>query len=587
MSVTPIRLVGMSASTPAKPWVPAPQDPPRQRASAAAPSLSHHPSRIAPREPLIVRLDRFIAASTTSKPGAAIDKLRQPLPPDRWIGWLVTLVITALSFVIRLVNLGHPDKIMFDETYYAKDAWSLLQYGYEGTWVGDATQVKEQVAQGDWSALTSTPSWAVHPPLGKWLIAVGEWFFGLNPFGWRFMALVFGTLTVFVVIRLARRLSHSTLIGGLAGLLLSVDGLSFVLSRLALLDIFQSFFIVAGVACVVADRAHFRNRLADHLLTQPGHSLAGRAGPFVFRGWLIGAGVMFGAGCAVKWTTVYPLAVFAVLALVWSLLARRLAGAGRRSWWGLVSDGLPAFVSMVVLAVGVYLASWIPWLHTAGGFERQWGASHPDDWVVRHFGAPLGSLWRNQVDTFHFHTGEQMAKATHTYGSSAWVWPLDGRTVGIFAENNIMPGEQGCAAVTGQTCMRVVTALGTPFLWWAGALALLVALVWWLAGLDWRFGAPVLGFAATWLPWFFTGRGAIFSFYAVTMVPFTVIALAMVLGVVLGPARAGPRRKRGAMIVGAIVGAIILDFAFVYPILTGELMTRRAWQLRMWLPGWV
>ena len=36
----------------------------------------------------------------------------------------------------------------------------------------------------------------------------------MNSFGWRFMPLVFGTLLVFITIRLARRLSRSTLIGG-------------------------------------------------------------------------------------------------------------------------------------------------------------------------------------------------------------------------------------------------------------------------------------------------------------------------------------------------------------------------------------
>ena len=59
---------------------------------------------------------------------------------------------------------------------------------------------------------------------------------------------------VAVMVRLARRLTGSTLLGCVAGLLLCFDGLQFVLSRLALLDIFLAFFLLCAVACLVADR---------------------------------------------------------------------------------------------------------------------------------------------------------------------------------------------------------------------------------------------------------------------------------------------------------------------------------------------
>ena len=541
---------------------------------------------------VLAKFSRFAHAASPKTSLSAVETLSQGLPTDRLVGWITTIVITAIAFVIRIVKLGQPDSIMFDETYYAKDAWSILLQGYEGNWVGNADTVNQQFAQGDYSALTTGGEWAVHPPIGKWLIGAGEWLFrqdngGPSSFGWRFASLIFGSLMIFMVIRLARRLSRSTLIGGLAGLLLTVDGLNFVMSRIALLDVFQAFFIVAAVACVVADRDYFRNRLADHLRTLPGQTLAGQAGPFIFRPWLLLAGVMFGLGCATKWNTMGPLAVFGIVVVVWSWSARRLAGGGTRSWWAVVKDGIPAFVSMVVVSIVVYLLSWIPWLVTSGGYDRQWGAQNPDSWVVRHFGPALGSLWQYHVDTWGFDTGEQMATATHVYASKPWQWLLDARTTGIYAVNGIQPGDQGCTAAQGDTCLRVVTALGTPLLWWLGAIALVIALVWWLAGMDWRFGVAVLGFCSTWVPWIFSGRGAMFSFYGITMIPFTVIALAMVMGVVMGPANAGLRRQRGTIIVGTLVALIVLDFAFNYPIYTGELMTREHWSWRMWLPGWI
>ena len=136
------------------------------------------------------------------------------MPSDRLNGWILTLIIGAIAFVIRVVNLGYPNKLVFDETYYAKDAWSLLQHGYEAGWAEGANDL---LVNGDASALGTNPSFIVHPPVGKWLIAGGEALFGMNSFGWRFSAVVFGALLVVATIRLGRRVSRSLLVGAMAG----------------------------------------------------------------------------------------------------------------------------------------------------------------------------------------------------------------------------------------------------------------------------------------------------------------------------------------------------------------------------------
>ena len=84
----------------------------------------------------------------------------------------------------------------------------------------------------------------------------------MDPFGWRIAAAVVGSLMVLVMCRLARRMTGSTALGLVAGLLLSLDGLEFVLSRLALLDIFLAFFILCAVSCLVADRDWYRAKMA-------------------------------------------------------------------------------------------------------------------------------------------------------------------------------------------------------------------------------------------------------------------------------------------------------------------------------------
>ena len=52
-----------------------------------------------------------------------------PMPDDRLWGWLGPLLVTAFAAFLRFYRLATPHALIFDETYYAKDAWSILQHG--------------------------------------------------------------------------------------------------------------------------------------------------------------------------------------------------------------------------------------------------------------------------------------------------------------------------------------------------------------------------------------------------------------------------------------------------------------------------
>lgn len=515
-------------------------------------------------------------------PPSTVERLRDAPPPDRLFSWLVTLGITAIALVIRLVNLGYPKYLVFDETYYPKDAWSLLKFGYERNWPDTAN---DAIVAGNPNVFSDTAAFIVHPPVGKWLIAFGEAMFGMNSFGWRFMPMIFGVLLVVVTIRLARRLSRSTLIGAIAGILLTFDGLAFTMSRIGLLDIFQAFFIVAAVAALVADRDSHRHKLADLLERRGVPDFGGRFGPIVWwRPWRWVSGLMWGLAIGTKWNSVYVLAAFGLLCVLWDVGARRLAGSGFKSWLALLFDGIPAFIAMVLFAVVVYVATWSGWLLTSGGWDRSWGADHPDHPWVRAFGQPLASLVKYHQEIYEFHVGDYIGGVSHPYDAHPATWLFMIRPLGLDAVNDIKPGTDGC--VGPENCIRVISAMGTPVLWWFAALALVVAAIWWLAGRDWRFGVPVVGVLAGWLPWFQYTERPLFFFYAIILIPFSVTALAMVLGLILGDPRA-PGRRRAATIVGVVVALVVANFAWIYPILTDQLLPYSAWLARMWLHSWI
>jgi dolichyl-phosphate-mannose-protein mannosyltransferase len=528
---------------------------------------------------------RAVQPPATPEPPAAttIERLRLPMPLDRVTGWVVAIVITGIAFAIRLVNLGYPNKLVFDETYYAKDAYSLLNFGYERNWPDSANA---SIAAGNVDVMQDSAAFVVHPQLGKWLIAAGEQIFGMNAFGWRFASLVFGSLLILVTIRLVRRVSRSTLIGGLAGVLLTFDGLAFVMARTALLDVFMAFFLVSAVACLAADRDWFRYRLADYLERRHLSDLGGRFGPaLMFRPWRIAAGVCFGLALGSKWNALYGLAAFALLSLAWDIGARRLAGAGWRANRALFRDGIPAFLSLVGVSAVIYLSTWASWLATRGGYDRDWGELNPTATSTKLLGKPLASLLHYHVDIWNFHTGDFINNAQHSYRADPSGWLLIAKPIGIDAVNGIKPGTDGCLGP--DNCLRVISGIGTPALWWAAIFALVAAAVLWVGARDWRFGIPVVGVLSGWLPWFAYDDRPLFFFYAIAFVPFSAMAVALCLGMILGAARAGDRRMIGGILVGAYVALVAANFAYLYPILTDELLPYPKWLSRMWFKSWI
>ena len=528
----------------------------------------------------------------TTEPGRVLPHRTPPVSvanrvEDPFLGWAWAVVIAGVAFFLRHWHLGAPREFSFDETYYAKDAWSLLNNGYIRTYAEGAD---EAILAGD--TLTQWnpgPSMAVHPDVGKWLIALGEQAFGMDPYGWRIASAVVGSLMVLVMCRFVKRVSGSTLLGLFAGLLLALDGLHLVLSRLALLDIFVAFFVLCGVHCVVADRQWLRTRLT-----------AG-ASRVLWRPWLIGGGLCFGLAVGTKWSAAYVLAAFGIMVWLWSWGARRAQGRPAAFWRSVVLDGAPAFVQLVGLAFVVYVISWTGWLLHAGEYEQalsntqyttyeggeRWPtATEPDAEGLGEVTQSLRSLWYYHQDVYTFHT-HFLNDSTHPYASKPATWLLLGRPVGVSTTLDIQPGSQGCHAAADSHCLRQVILLGNPVVWWAGCVAMVASLALWLLGRDWRHGVAVVGLAASWLPWFSYDDRPVYSFYTIVALPFLILSIALCVGALMGPAPHGRRRLVGVAVGGAVAVSTTAAFAFFWPVWTDQLLTHSQWLSRMWLSRWI
>ncbi|MCW2623262.1 MAG: phospholipid carrier-dependent glycosyltransferase [Frankiales bacterium] len=497
-------------------------------------------------------------------------------------GWLATLAVGLFAGLLRFVRLDIPFNggkhgKVFDELYYVCDARSLLRAGVE----------LQTVGQGNCDPTGAGGSYVVHPPLGKWLIAVGIKLFGEDPFGWRFASAVVGTLTVVLVVRAGRRMTGSTLLGCLAGLVLSLDGLHFVQSRIATLDIFLAFWVTAAFAALLADRDMMRRRLA-RTAAQDLDGWGPRSGP---RPWRLVTGLCLGAALATKWSGIYYLVLMLVLATLWEIGARRSAGLRAPARATAVRSIVPLLFGLVVVPIAVYVLSWSGWFLSDLGHYRNWaqetgGYAHEDGTLaglLRHLPDAAQSWIYYHQQILEFHNG---LSTPHPYQSHAIGWLVLARPISYYYPPGITEGQYGCHATN---CAREVIAIGNPVIWWC-TIPVLIALIWlWASKRDWRAGALVALVLTGIVPWFRDDlhHRTMFLFYALPAVPFMALAAALVAGWALGGPDASPERRRwGAAGVGLYLALVVGVFAYFYPVLAAQTLDYQDWQDRMWFSSW-
>jgi dolichyl-phosphate-mannose--protein O-mannosyl transferase len=438
---------------------------------------------------------------------------------------LVSL-ITLAGLALRVIRLGVPSKVMFDEIYYAKDA---CFYIYSSQSICEIAAEQNQI----------------HPPLGKWLLALGIRIFGYDAFGWRVAAAVAGALTIALVYLLARKLLRSTLGAAIASGLLAIDLLHFVQSRIAMLDIFVSLFGVAAVLFAVYDR--------DRIIDEANGVRHGTG--LLDRPWRLAAGVAGGAATAAKWPGGFALLGVIILTIAWEVAARRARGAEKPWLATLREEGTSIALWLVILPLVVYIATFFgrlsgdilaaPW--SEGSFWRDW--------------------WGRQTYMFEAH---RTLGASHPYASPPWSWPLLKRPVSY--EFKTAPNGD----------YMEIFATGSPLVWWASLIAL-AACAYSFArrrGLGRPEGVILAGFGFAYGPWLLvdalSDRTSTFLFYMLPAVPFMCIALAWA-ALELGD-------SWEARAARALFGlAAVALFAFYYPLTAFTPLPQPSWQKRIWV----
>ena len=511
----------------------------------------------------------------------------------RWRVAIMVSVVGVVAAVLRFVGLSYPNALVFDEVFYVRGAYSILNYGYEANWTGE----NSWYAEGNLSGLETEGDFIVHPMVGKLLIALGMHVFGNNPFGWRVTTAVLGVATCIIVALIARHLFRSTLWGGVAGLLIAIDGMSIVMSRTALLDNYLAFFVTAALGLILADRARMAPRVIagaakerERLGLGPFDRIPGWGPRTGIHWWRWAAVIVLGLAIGTKWSGMYFAAAFLVLSVIFDMADRRNAGFER--WFlGAGLRAIPTAIGSIALMLSVYVLTWWNWFASSGSWDRHWAEDHPNAGVTWLPDA-LRSLVYYHKQMWDFHTS---LTTPHNYQSSPFGWILQLRPTAFYFQD---VEDVDCGA---SRCVSAIHALGHPFIWWAAAAALLYALWRVIRHLDLLALTVSLGVLAGWVVWFPYSYRTIFTFYSVAFAPFLILTLTWALRrLALPDALAGlpgtDRYSRGGVVAVASFVAVCAIFAgFFLPIWTGTPIPYEYWQMHMWIPripewgikGWV
>ena len=429
----------------------------------------------------------------------------------RFTQWINALAFGVVGLAMGLWHLGSPKGFIFDEVYYAQNAHSLALHGVELNSKGMADFI-------------------VHPPVGKWLIAIGIKAFGFHEFGWRFSSAVIGSLSIVLIYFVAQKLFKSTLISSCAAILTLADGLHLVHSRTALLDIFLMFFILLGFYFLL-DSRH----------------------------WL--AGISLGLAAGVKWSGLYYFIAFFCFMVYADYRQAQAMEEPSALRFTLRNSLLKRILHYGVLPVVTYIASWTGWFVTNNGWDRSWSKN-----VIRNF-------WHYHAEILNFHTN---LVEKHSYSANPWSWLVMGRPTSFFYAT-----PKGCGS---SSCSQEVLALGTPFLWWSGVIAIAITFGYWIARREWQSGLLLLGVAAGYLPWFTFQKRTMFSFYSIAFEPFIILIICYVISKFL---ESDESRRIRTRIVYGYLGLIVLCFIYFSPLYFGVTITYSDWLHHMWIPSWI
>ncbi len=392
-----------------------------------------------------------------------------------------------------------------------------------------------------------TPYEITHPPLGKIIIASGIELFGMNPFGWRFMGTLAGTLMLPVIYILAKLLLKKRKYAVFATVLFAADFMHFAQTRIGTVDSYSILWIMLMY-------------LFMYLYTQTNFNRQGVGKTLIP---LFLCGLFFGIGAATKWLCIYAgLGLLVIYVLMMYRRYREYRYAKESGEHPEVVEGyrkklavtlLASVAFFIVIPAGIYLLSYLPYtLVTDGGAYG------------------LKEIIGNQDYMLHYHAYLN-PDHVHPFSSKWYTWPADIRPVLFFSNQDAQAGT-----------VATLSTMGNPLIWWTGIVAVVSLAAMTICNKKYRrFGILFLAVAALsqFAPWWFITR-EVFIYHYFAVVPFLILLTVYWLKFM------EERYRYGRVFGYAFVIACVAMFFFFYPVITGVPAPAEYVNGLRWIESW-
>lgn len=444
----------------------------------------------------------------------------------------------------------------FDEVYHARTAYEHIN---------------------NWNVYEWT-----HPPLGKVIMSAGISLFGMNPFGWRFFGAVAGILMLPAMYIFGKLLFKKRAWATALMLLMTLDGMHYVQTRIATIDSYAVLFIILMFVCMY--KYYTMSFYEDKLWKT-----------FIPLGL---SGIFFGVGAATKWICIYAGAGLAVIFFI--SLGRRIAEYFRAvdalkqpekysseelEYLKHISDTcmrkviltlLFCVLFFVIIPVIIYCLSYIPYFDTPANMGKKW----------------YDVILDNQKAMFHYHS-QLIEEHQHPFRSPWYEWPVLARPMWFYSGVDQAP----------QGMMECISCCGNPLIWWAGLVCTPVSIVILVKKIMNRYNVTSpqmllrrnreinmllfisIGLASNYLAWLFVPRST-FIYHYFASLPFIMMFTVYVLKKIYEAVGTDKKKKVAMCIIGFFVFALLL-FVMFYPVFTGTMVSR--WYVDnflVWLPSW-
>ena len=410
--------------------------------------------------------------------------------------------------------------IFFDEIYHARTAYEM---------------------ENDYELYEVT-----HPVLGKEIISIGIAIFGMNPFGWRFMGVIFGILMIPILYNFIKQMFKKTSVCFVGTFLFTFDFMHFVMSRIATIDTYAVIFTMLIYYFMYR---YYQTSFYDTDLKK------------TFRP-LFFCGIFVGIGFASKWNVAYGFIGIAILFFMNMykrykeyLHAKKKVEVEHstdemdqkvyQSFRGnFVKTIFACVLFFVIIPCIIYYLSFI------------------FIFDITDIGTYTKQVIDYNVNMFQFHTGSLLY---HPHQSPFYEWPFLVRPMLFRADLSLSGDFYG------------ILCASSPLFCWGGIITMIMTLAYYIKTKDKKALFILIGYFSVWLPWIFVKRSTFIYHYYPALI-FVALSWAYVINKIIG--------KKKWLVIGIVLLHIIL-FCIYYPVLSGSWTSEEYASCLELFPSWM